>query len=141
MEWFGLQFCHETDHKNRLDCGLYRDAARRSVGSGLGPVNMPGLRPPQRKRTDGETLLPFRQFLFKTSVEPIAESGGKLEHAIVRDQDHDVTRGVQYGRANLAGLKVVIDLSAQLGVNLAVNVVRDMLPNVFAVDPHCRFTT
>ena len=69
-------------------------------------------------------------------MQPLAESCGQLEDAIVGEQHDDVARGVEHRGADLAGFKMLVDLGAQVRVHLAVDVGGDVLPDVLAVDPH-----
>jgi len=82
--------------------------------------------------------LVLRQFQFplQAPMQPLAESSRQLKYAIVRHEHHHVAGRVQHRRADLARLQMSVDLRAHCRVKLAVNVTRDMFPDVFAVDPH-----
>ena len=53
------------------------------------------------------------EFPVEALVQAIAVAGGKLKHAIVGNQHHNISRGVQHGRADLTGLQMLIDFRAQ----------------------------
>jgi len=71
-------------------------------------------------------------------MESLAEAGGKLEDAVVGHEDDDIARGIQNCGADLAGFEMFVDLAAQSCVHIALDVSGDVLPDVFAVDPHAR---
>src|SRR5215472_5758049 len=71
-------------------------------------------------------------------MKPAAETCGEFEDTVVGNENDNVAGGIEHCRANLAGLKVAFDALAQFGVQLVVNVRRDVLPDVFAIDSHAR---
>lgn len=77
-----------------------------------------------------------RQFLVDPLMKTPAEASRQFEHPLVRQQHHHIPRRIKHGRANLAGLQMTIDFSAQFGLYLAIDIRRDILPHVFAVDSH-----
>src|SRR5579863_4612103 len=79
---------------------------------------------------------PRRDLLFQALVQALAEPGGQLKDAIVRDEHDNIARRVEHCGTNLTGLQMLVDLGAQFRVHLTVDVGGDVLPNVFAVDPH-----
>jgi hypothetical protein len=46
-------------------------------------------------------------------MQPLAEASGKLEHAAICHEHHNIARRVQDSGADLAGFKMAIDLGAQ----------------------------
>jgi len=74
--------------------------------------------------------------LLQPLVEPLAESRRQLEDPTIRVEHDNVARGIEHRGANLARFKMCVDLSAQFHTHLAIDVGGDVLPHVFAVDPH-----
>src|SRR5271170_7727853 len=71
-------------------------------------------------------------------MEALAVACRNFENAIVGHEEDDVAGGIHYGRADLAVFEMAVDLSAQHGIHIAVDIRRDILPNVFAIDLHTR---
>ena len=65
-----------------------------------------------------------------------AEAGGEFEGAIVCHEHDDVARGVEDRGADFAGFEMAVYFGTQFRVHLAIDVSGDVLPDVFAVDPH-----
>src|ERR1035441_5604312 len=71
-------------------------------------------------------------------MEALAEAGRQYKDAVIRHQDNHIPRGVKNQGANFAGFQMLVDIGAQGRVHVPVDVGGDLLPDVFAVDPHAR---
>src|SRR3954454_24367721 len=71
-------------------------------------------------------------------MQPLAEAGGQLKYPLVGHQYDHVARRIEHRRADFARLQVALDALAQFGIHLAVDIRRDVLPYVFAIDSHAR---
>ena len=60
----------------------------------------------------------------------------QFEHAFADYENDDVACGVEDCGTDLARLEIALDVSAQLGIDLASDVRRDLLADVIAVDSH-----
>ena len=69
-------------------------------------------------------------------MQPLAVSNWQFERPVIRCQDQDISRRIQDCRADFAVLQVAFDVLAQLRVDAPVDVLRDVLPNVFALEFH-----
>jgi hypothetical protein len=56
-------------------------------------------------------------------VQPLAESGGNLVYALIRNQYNDIARGVNGRRADGTMIQMPVDLVAQRRLYLAVNII------------------
>jgi hypothetical protein len=75
-------------------------------------------------------------FAGEAGVETIAEAGGKLEDAVVRGEDEDVSRGIEDGGTDLAVLEMPLDQFFGRWVQRIIQVVGDVVPDVFAFYDH-----
>src|ERR1019366_5027072 len=71
-------------------------------------------------------------------MEPIAEARRQFKHPVIGHEDNHVSGGVEHGGADLAGLKMAINIGAHRWVDVVVDIGGDVLPNVIAVDSHVR---
>src|SRR6202035_4080735 len=71
-------------------------------------------------------------------MQPLAESSGNFKDAIVGHKHNHVACRVQDRGANLAVLQVTVDFYAQDGVHIPVDIRRDVLPDMTAIDLHTR---
>src|SRR5579863_5173872 len=71
-------------------------------------------------------------------MQPLTVASGKLEDAIVGNQDDYIAGRIEHRRADLAGFEMPVDLLPQLRVQIALDVSREILPNMLAVDSHAR---
>ena len=71
-------------------------------------------------------------------MKAFAEAGWKFEDAIIGHQNHDVSGRIEHRRAYLTRLQVPVNLGAELRIYIVLDVGRDVLPDVFAVDSHLR---
>jgi len=69
-------------------------------------------------------------------VETLAVTEGKLEDAIVRGEDEDVTGGVEDSGTDLAVRQMLFDVDAGLGVEGVVEIAGDVVPDMAAVQNH-----
>src|SRR6516164_6489880 len=69
-------------------------------------------------------------------MQALAIADGQCENPLVRDQIENVAGGIENGGAVTAIGQVLFDGGAQLRCDPAVNVIRNFLPNVFAVQHH-----
>ncbi len=74
-----------------------------------------GNQPHARVRASWELLRPGNfHFPFQPLMQPLAEAGRQLEDAVVGYQHHHIARRVQHGRADFAGLQMLVDFGAQM---------------------------
>ena len=71
-------------------------------------------------------------------MQPLAEAGRQFKHAVICHKHDHVARRVENRRADFAGFQMLVDVGAQGRIHLAVDVGGDVLPDVFAVNPHAR---
>src|SRR6266403_5183376 len=69
-------------------------------------------------------------------MQSLAVPHRQLKRPIVRRQDQDIPRGIQYRRADFAVFQMPLDILTQLGFDRTVDVLRDVFPHVFAVKFH-----
>ena len=69
-------------------------------------------------------------------MQAFAEANRQLKHAFIRSEDYDVASGVQNGRADLAMLKVLLNILPNLLRQCSIQIVGDVTPNVFAFYNH-----
>src|SRR5260370_23239676 len=77
-----------------------------------------------------------RQLLRQPFVQPFAVSHRQFKREVVRRQDQNIPRGIQDRRADFAVFEVQLDFFTKLGIHRLVDVLRDVLPNVFAIQFH-----
>ena len=65
-------------------------------------------------------------------MQAFAEANRQLKHAFIRGEDDDVASGVQNGRADLAVLKVLLNIQPNFLRQRGIQIVGDVTPNVFA---------
>src|SRR5579862_2711467 len=66
----------------------------------------------------------------------MAESSRKLKHAFVAVEPHHVSCAVEHGSAMLAVLEVSLHCGTQFGIDFTVEVIRHLLPDMFAINYH-----
>src|SRR4051812_5716445 len=71
-------------------------------------------------------------------MESFAESGWEFKDAVVCHENDHIAGGIEHGGAYLACLEMPVDVGAELRVYVVLDVGRDVLPDVFAVDSHLR---
>src|SRR5271163_3693382 len=69
-------------------------------------------------------------------VQPLAKSHGQLERPLVRRQNQNIPRRIQYRRTNLTMFQVPLNLLAQGGLDAPVDVLGNVLPYVLAIHFH-----
>jgi hypothetical protein len=72
----------------------------------------------------------------KAGVKAGAVAYGKLEGAIVGGEDEDVAGGIENGGARFAVLEVQFDFAEKQRIELVIEILGDVFPNVFASDTH-----
>src|SRR5580704_4249445 len=77
-----------------------------------------------------------QKFLVEACMQSFTKAGRQFVDAFVRYENDNVARGVEHSGTDFARLKMTLDAGAQLGIDLAVDVRRDVLPDVFAIDSH-----
>jgi hypothetical protein len=63
-------------------------------------------------------------------VEALAEVGRKSKGAIVTDKDEDIVRAVEQRGAVAAVGKVALHALPQPGINVVIEIVRDLMPDL-----------
>ncbi len=76
------------------------------------------------------------EFKINALVKALAESHRQFKDPIVGSQDDDVARRVQYRRANLTVVKVLLHRDTYLLGKRSVDKIRDVVPNMLAVYNH-----
>jgi hypothetical protein len=75
-------------------------------------------------------LLPGRKMGGQLDVQSFAEIGGHGEGAIVADEHEDVVRAVEQRGAMAAVGKVALHALPQPGINIIIEIVRDLMPDL-----------
>ena len=65
-------------------------------------------------------------------MEAFAEASRQFKYAFIRSEDDDVTSGVENGRADLAMLKVLLNIQPDVLRQCGIQIVRDVIPDVLA---------
>jgi len=84
----------------------------------------------------GLTLSFTSDDVVQARVQPLAESGGNLVDTLVGHQHNDIACGVNRRRADGTVVQMTVDLIAQFLTDFAVDVRRDVIPHVLAVNLH-----
>ena len=69
-------------------------------------------------------------------MKSFAETGRKFKDAIVGNKNDYIPGGIEDSGAYFTGLEVLVDVGAQGGIDIAVNVGGDVLPDVFRSEEH-----
>src|SRR5260370_17430314 len=69
-------------------------------------------------------------------MQSLAVPHRQFERPVVRSQNQNIPRGIQNRRADFAVFQVQFDFFTQLGIHSLVDVLRDVLPDVFAIQFH-----
>src|SRR5271165_6391968 len=79
-----------------------------------------------------------RKDLIQTAMQPVAEACGNLEDAVIGNQYNNIVSRIHHCGADLAMLQMAVDFGAQDCVHISVDIRRDVLPDVLAIDLHTR---
>jgi hypothetical protein len=72
----------------------------------------------------------------EAGVEAFAVAYREFEGAIVGSEDEDVAGGIEDGGADLAVLEVQLDFAEEQRIELVIEILGDVFPNIFASDTH-----
>src|SRR5207253_2631273 len=96
---------------------------RRMAHSPNGPP-----RPPQTPALALFFLGILLQLLCQPLVQPLAVPHRQFKRAVVRRQNQNISRRIQYRRADFAVFQMPLDVLTQRGIDSVVDVFRDVLP-------------
>jgi hypothetical protein len=102
-----------------LKIGHYKTTTKEGLGFGVGGGGFGAL-----------------DYEAEAGVEAFAVAYGELEGAIIRGEDEDIAGGIENGGTGLAVLEVQLDVAQKQRIELMIEILRDVFPNVFASDTH-----
>src|SRR5271165_1793701 len=89
-----------------------------------------------RRTSSNGNLNRFLNFQFQPIMQALAVSYRQLKRPVIGGQHQNIPRGIQNGGANFAVREMPLDLLTYLRLDAAVNELRDVLPDVLAVQFH-----
>jgi hypothetical protein len=75
-------------------------------------------------------------YLAEAGVQAFAVAYREFEGPVIGGEDEDVAGGIEDGGADFAVLEVQLDFTEKQRVELVIEILGDMFPNVFASDTH-----
>ena len=75
-------------------------------------------------------------YLAEAGVQAFGVANGEFEGAIVAGEDEDVAGGIEDGGADPAVPEVQLEFAEKQRVELVIEILGDMFPNIFASDTH-----
>lgn len=72
----------------------------------------------------------------EAGVEAFSVAYGEFVGAVIGSEDEDVASGIENGRAHFAAFEMLLDGGEQIGIELMIQILGDVFPDVFALQLH-----